>query len=99
MIEKGIFRKTYNFIACWYNPKSIVENIREPLDDDVETECKRVLQNAANSNSGDDLLIVTNLRKKFGTLTAVDGLHFGVHYGECFGLLGINGAGKTTCFK
>ena len=27
------------------------------------------------------------------------GLSFGVKPGECFGLLGINGAGKTTSFR
>jgi len=26
-------------------------------------------------------------------------LTFGVHYGECFGLLGVNGAGKSTTFR
>ena len=30
---------------------------------------------------------------------AVKGLSFGVKPGECFGLLGINGAGKTTSFR
>jgi ABC-2 type transport system ATP-binding protein len=37
-----------------------------------------------------------NLTKKFGDLTAVDGLNFEVHKNEIFGLLGPNGAGKTT---
>ena len=31
--------------------------------------------------------------------TAVDGLCLAVGKGECFGLLGINGAGKTSTFK
>jgi ABC-2 type transport system ATP-binding protein len=34
--------------------------------------------------------------KRFGTLTAVDGLSLEVQRGEIFGLLGPNGAGKTT---
>ena len=34
--------------------------------------------------------------KKYGDLTAVDGLDLEVDTGECFGLLGPNGAGKTT---
>ena len=29
----------------------------------------------------------------------MQGLSFGVKQGECFGLLGINGAGKTTSFR
>lgn len=30
--------------------------------------------------------------------TAVNGISFAVHKGECFGLLGVNGAGKSTTF-
>jgi len=37
-----------------------------------------------------------NLVKRYGELTAVDGLDLEVFRGECFGLLGPNGAGKTT---
>ncbi|MBI3988344.1 MAG: ATP-binding cassette domain-containing protein [candidate division NC10 bacterium] len=37
-----------------------------------------------------------NLVKRFGTITAVDGVTFEVKSGEFFGFLGPNGAGKTT---
>src|SRR5437763_15457768 len=37
--------------------------------------------------------------KRFGSLTAVDGLDLDVPYGECVGLLGPNGAGKSTTMK
>jgi lipooligosaccharide transport system ATP-binding protein len=40
-----------------------------------------------------------NLRKMFGTFTAVDGVSFSVRKGECFGLLGPNGAGKTSTVR
>jgi ABC-2 type transport system ATP-binding protein len=36
------------------------------------------------------------LVKRYGDVTAVDGLDLEVYAGECFGLLGPNGAGKTT---
>ncbi len=42
------------------------------------------------------MINVNTLVKKFGDLTAVDGLSFEVKKGEVFGLLGPNGAGKTT---
>jgi lipooligosaccharide transport system ATP-binding protein len=37
--------------------------------------------------------------KRFGPLTAVDGLDLDVPYGKCVGLLGPNGAGKSTTMK
>ena len=40
-----------------------------------------------------------NLTKKFGDLTAVDGVSFSVSEGEVFGFLGPNGAGKTTTVR
>lgn len=42
------------------------------------------------------LLEVADLRKSYGSYTAVDGLSFNVEAGEVFGLLGPNGAGKST---
>ena len=41
----------------------------------------------------------TGLVKRYGAVTAVDGLSFEVRRGECFGLLGPNGAGKTTTLE
>ncbi len=42
---------------------------------------------------------VKDLTKKFGDITAVDGLTFHIDRGEIFGLLGPNGAGKTTTIR
>src|SRR6266513_5368599 len=39
------------------------------------------------------------LTKRFGALTAVDGIDLDVHEGEVFGFLGPNGAGKTTTLR
>ncbi|MER6012684.1 ABC transporter ATP-binding protein [Streptomyces bluensis] len=39
---------------------------------------------------------VRGLRKQYGDVTAVDGIHLGIRRGEVFGLLGPNGAGKST---
>ncbi|KAG7281475.1 hypothetical protein CRUP_012418 [Coryphaenoides rupestris] len=71
-------------------------------DDDVDVACerRRVLRGDADS----DMLKIENLTKvyksrKMGRILAVDRLCLGVRPGECFGLLGVNGAGKTSTFK
>lgn len=42
------------------------------------------------------IIELSGLTKRYGSLTAVDGLHLCVRKGEVFGLLGPNGAGKST---
>ena len=44
-------------------------------------------------------LLVQGLTKRYGEVTAVDGLDLTVDPGQCFGLLGPNGAGKTTTIE
>ena len=41
----------------------------------------------------------TDIKKNYGTFTAVDGVSFQVRPGECYGLLGPNGAGKTSIIR
>ncbi len=42
---------------------------------------------------------VKGLVKRYGSFTVIDGLDMEVRRGEVFGLLGANGAGKTTIFE
>jgi ABC-2 type transport system ATP-binding protein len=42
---------------------------------------------------------VSDLRKSYGQVHAVDGISFDVEYGKVFGFLGPNGAGKTTTIR
>jgi lipooligosaccharide transport system ATP-binding protein len=45
------------------------------------------------------LVTASNLTKRFGSFTAVDGIDFEVERGEAFGMLGPNGAGKSSTMR
>ena len=45
------------------------------------------------------LVEAENLCRSFGPVKALDGLNFSVEQGEIFGLMGPDGAGKTTCLR
>ncbi|XP_056088824.1 phospholipid-transporting ATPase ABCA1 [Rhinichthys klamathensis goyatoka] len=66
-------------------------------DEDVARERDRV----KNGRALGDILTLTDLSKvyKAGGKPAVNRLCLGIPRGECFGLLGVNGAGKTSTFR
>jgi len=80
---------------CLFGTKPVNEGITAALpdDDDVVAEAERV----SSGDAIDDMIVVKNLTKQYpnGKL-AVNNVSYGIPRGECFGLLGINGAGKTS---
>jgi ABC-2 type transport system ATP-binding protein len=54
---------------------------------------------AIGGASGDSIVAVRDLVRRFAKFVAVDRVSFLVKRGEIFGLLGPNGAGKTTTFR
>ena len=51
------------------------------------------------ADAGKPVIEVNNLQRRFGDFYAVKNLSFSVGQGEVFGLLGANGAGKSTTFR
>jgi len=58
---------------------------------------RRELREGANSKAA--AIEVRDLRKRYGAVEAVLGISFTVERGEIFGLIGADGAGKTTTFQ
>lgn len=52
-----------------------------------------------SSSSMEILIELDDIYKKYGNLTAVDGINFTVHRGEFFSLVGPSGCGKTTTLR
>jgi ABC-type multidrug transport system ATPase subunit len=65
-------------------------------DSDVTEEKKAIMNDASKEHS----IIIKGLRKVYDSKKiAVHDLYFSVRNGECFGFLGINGAGKSTTLE
>ncbi|ETE60815.1 ATP-binding cassette sub-family A member 12, partial [Ophiophagus hannah] len=76
-----------------------LEDIVGEEDKDVRAERERVTLGLSDC----DVLQLQNLSKiyhlPYRRIVAVRNVNIGIPAGECFGLLGVNGAGKTTIFK
>jgi len=54
---------------------------------------------ATASTPAEPAIVATGLVKKFGEITAVDGMDLSLPAGRIYGLLGPNGSGKTTLIR
>uniref|UniRef100_A0A7E4WE17 ABC transporter domain-containing protein n=1 Tax=Panagrellus redivivus TaxID=6233 RepID=A0A7E4WE17_PANRE len=87
---KRRFRRGYETLS----DSQIDPDPEEPIDEDVLNEEFRV-----HETPPEDLaLSVRDISKYFGNFRALRDVTFGVNPNDCFGLLGVNGAGKTTIF-
>src|SRR5579883_1309555 len=55
-------------------------------------------QSQMTAAPSDTVVSVRGLKKQYGELAAVKGIDFEIYEGEIFGLIGPDGAGKTTTF-
>ena len=62
----------------------------------IESDLREVMTSRSPDYSAAAPVVVRELVKRYGEITAVAGVSFDVRRGEVFGLLGPNGAGKTT---
>ena len=53
----------------------------------------------SNRTEGDNVLLVYDLTKCYKGKLIIKNLSFSVKSGECFGLLGVSGSGKSTTFR
>ena len=50
-------------------------------------------------NGKESIVVVKEISKSYGTVEALKEVSFAVERGEIFGLIGPDGAGKTTLFR
>ena len=51
------------------------------------------------TETGATVIVARGVHKHYGAIHAVDGVDLDIYAGELFGLIGHNGAGKSTMFK
>ncbi|CAD5217831.1 unnamed protein product [Bursaphelenchus okinawaensis] len=104
LIESGIlFKLSHVFCKKLKVEKGGVKNKAFNIEDEacISQESDVAIEKRAIKNiKCDEFPIVVNgLGKAYGNFLAVKGVHFHVNKNDCFGLLGVNGAGKTSTFQ
>lgn len=91
-----IFERLYYKFFC--RPRMLPLLNRNEIDSDVDFEIQRVKE-MERSQIIESNLVLNGVTKFYGNYLAVNQLYLAIENRECFGLLGINGAGKTSTFK
>ena len=106
VIESNIWRRAVRIITECHRDHATKQRRRElemqaaPVEDnDVAAERQRIINTSVSQLATTDAVILRQLTKFYkNRFLAVDRLSVGIPGGECFGLLGVNGAGKTSTF-
>ncbi|XP_058465272.1 glucosylceramide transporter ABCA12 [Malaya genurostris] len=80
-----------------------VDNLKTPAFELKTVDTEEIVMNGDEKKKSltiDQILSVQHLTKRYRQGNAVvNDVSFAIHHGECFGLLGTNGAGKSTIFS
>lgn len=96
-VELRVFQRIWN--RRYHKDRKILPNAEiTEMDNDVYNEKQRVSR-MSKREILDTNLVVQDLTKYYKRFLAVNQLSVSVDTSDCFGLLGVNGAGKTSTFK
>lgn len=96
MMEFNFFRRLYYKLRCNYRGRLHSD---ETLDADVRNEMLKVRRAIRCKQLKFKILVTQKLSKFYGNFLALNQLYLDIKRGECFGIIGGNGAGKSTAIK
>ncbi len=112
VVEKSITEEEVGKLFAGINSDFVVKRVPPRFEDAFISILKKRMLDAGEKigtkiiapskvPASDDKNVITveNLQRRFGDFYAVKNLSFTVRHGEIFGLLGANGAGKSTTFR
>jgi ABC-2 type transport system ATP-binding protein len=97
----SLLPKKYREVARPVSPRfedSFIVRLRSEAGKPSEPEMAAAAAGLEGSG-GEEVIRAKNLQRRFGDFYAIKGISFTVQRGEVFGLLGANGAGKSTTFR
>ncbi|XP_064150853.1 ATP-binding cassette sub-family A member 17-like [Loxodonta africana] len=104
LIETNTLRRLRARVSGFFRKQNLeaIHSLALVPEDQNVTEERKAVQSHLENLHEKNPLVVKEMSKVYFTempLLAVDKVSFTVQVAECFGLLGINGAGKTSIFK
>lgn len=92
---RGDNNKFFRRAASMQKSMDKIERLKRPTLE----RAKIGLQFTSDGRTGKDVYVVEGLRKSFGNNLVLDRLDFYLCFGECVGIMGGNGSGKSTFIK
>lgn len=90
--------KLWSFVKCCRN-QHLAQDTKQPCAHDVSKETEITNEVIRTESMKEHAIVVHNLSHWYGEHRALDHINLTIHKAECFGMLGLDGSGKTTMFK